>query len=120
MWFSHLVDSRGIDAIVLEKDVAHVLRSELTTHPRLERIIAVLTDAHRDEPPTIMLEETVNTLAVLRGREAIEDIDRELRAAIVAMRESDARHAKSRAGFCAPHRDCIRSSRNVRTRLPCC
>jgi hypothetical protein len=91
LWFSQLVESRGVDAIVLQHDVAAILRDELTGHPRLDEIVAILVDAHRGEPSTIMLEEKVNALAVQRGAAAIDQIDRELRAAIVAMRESDTR-----------------------------
>src|SRR4051794_16586729 len=91
LWFSPLVESRGIDAVVLEKDVAHALRAGLTTHPRLTEIIDALTDAHRTEPATIVLEEKVNAIALEQGRAAIEQIDLELRGAIAAMRESDER-----------------------------
>jgi len=91
LWFSHLVDSRGTDAVVLEKDVAHVLRERLSVHPRLADVVAALEEAHRDEPPTIVLEEKLNAIAVQRGASAVEAIDIELRAAIIGIREGDDR-----------------------------
>jgi len=91
LWFSLLVESRGLDAIVIHRDVAAILREELKGYDRFGEIVSILTDAHRDAPPTIVLEERINALAIEKGDGAIADIDRDLRAAIVAMRESDAR-----------------------------
>jgi hypothetical protein len=91
LWFSMLVESRGVDAIVLHRDVAAILRDELSGHPRFDEIVSILVEAHRGAPSTIALEEKVNALAVRDGAAAGDQIDRELRAAILAMRESDAR-----------------------------
>jgi hypothetical protein len=91
LWFSLLVESRGVDAIVLHRDVAAILRDELTGHARFDEIVSILVDAHRNEPSTIRLEEKINALAVEKGAAATGAIDLELRAAVVAMRDSDAR-----------------------------
>ena len=90
LWFCPLVESRGVDAIVLDRDVAEILREEIEPSS-LESVIAIVSDAHAHEPATLRLEEKVNALAVTGKRAALDDIDRELRGAIVAMRESDAR-----------------------------
>jgi hypothetical protein len=51
LWFGDLVDSRGVDSIVLDRDVASILRAELKHHPSLlMRVLNEIEDAHKYLP----------------------------------------------------------------------
>jgi hypothetical protein len=89
LWFSGIVESQGVDAIVLDAQVADLLRNDLAAEAGLfRRSIAIITRAHEHLPSALRLEERINALALIEGAAAIGRIDDELRAAIRAMTQS--------------------------------
>jgi hypothetical protein len=80
-WFSALVDSRGVDSVVLDQDVASLLRAELRQKPsQLARVLDEIEDAHRYLPETLRLEERLIRLALQGGGAAL--IETALRPAL--------------------------------------
>ena len=65
LWFGDLVHSRGVDSIVLDKDVASLLRAELKQQPfLLMRILNEIEAAHSYLPETLRLEELLLRLVL--------------------------------------------------------
>jgi hypothetical protein len=86
LWFSPLVESRGVHGFVLGADVAALLRELLAADPALlERAERVTAAAHADAPATIRIEERVNALALRAGDGVVARIDEALRPAVLAM-----------------------------------
>jgi GTPase SAR1 family protein len=89
LWFSPVVESQGVDAIVLDANVADLLRRDLASEAELfHRANDLIRRAHEHLPPALQLEERINAIALIGGAAAITHIDDELRAAIRAMTES--------------------------------
>ena len=86
LWFSPLVGSRSSNAIVLDRDVADVLRNELAENPEdLKAAGGLVEKAHHQESVALRLEEKIILLALEGGPEATAVIDRELRPALAAL-----------------------------------
>jgi uncharacterized protein (DUF2235 family) len=86
LWFSDLVESRGPVVVVLDAHVAILLGERLARDPAgLERVMAITSEAHAHEPPTIQAEERINGLALRRDVGAGTEIDRELERALRAL-----------------------------------
>jgi hypothetical protein len=101
LWFSALVSARGLDGIVLDPDVASVLReraraillppsgqAEPDDGPGpddLRRTRDLIDQLHAGSPPVLRLEETVNWLAVSEADPAAS-IEAELQRAVDAIR----------------------------------
>jgi len=77
LWFSSLIETRGVKFIVLDAGVAGVLREILALdRDRLNRTYAITCEAHEYASPSILLEETLNYLALKEGdnrRDAINE-----------------------------------------------
>jgi tetratricopeptide (TPR) repeat protein len=92
LWFSEWVASRSPGGIVLLSEVLPVLRAGLRQLLRADpapanpvfRVWQVISDAHRDLSPALLLEERVTWLAVTGGDDRAE-IEDELRKALVAL-----------------------------------
>ena len=83
LWFSPLVGSRSTEAIVLERDVARLLRDELAADTAaLKRAYAVVSDVHANAPAAIRLEEELIYLGLRGEDESV--IERSLRPALAA------------------------------------
>ena len=81
LWFSGVVDSRGVDSIVLDREVASLLRSELRREPALlARVLAEIEEAHGHLRQTLRLEERLIRVA-LQGAGASE-VERSLQPAL--------------------------------------
>jgi hypothetical protein len=90
LWFSPLVESRGAHGFVFDAASTALLRARLADDAALlARAIAVTTEAHRDAPSTIRLEEEVNGIALAGGDDAARRIDAALRPAVVTMIRDD-------------------------------
>ena len=73
LWFSWLVSSRSAGAIVLRRNVAHVLREELAeSAEQLEAAHRLIRDAPGRTSPEILLEEKVIFLGT-RGGDGVDD-----------------------------------------------
>lgn len=65
LWFSPLVGSRGADGVVLDVEVARVLRDRLARdQAQLDRAASLLDEVHRGESEAVRLEEAVTVLAL--------------------------------------------------------
>jgi len=92
LWFSPVVESQGVDAIVLDAQTADVLRRDLAGEADLfRRASDIIERAHEQLPPALRLEERINAIALLEGEAAAGRIDDELRTAIRAMTTSPER-----------------------------
>jgi hypothetical protein len=86
VWFSALVETRGVDGIVLRSDVLEPLRDRLKANPaRLQEAWRVTERLHRRISPAVALEERIAFLATQAGVAAAEAIDAELRTALAAL-----------------------------------
>lgn len=91
LWFSQLVESRGVHGFVMTPDVTALLRELLAADPSLlERAERVTASAHADAPATIRIEEKVTALALRTGDEVLRQIDEALRPAVLAMVRDEA------------------------------
>jgi small GTP-binding protein len=83
LWFSSLVEARGIDGVVFEADVASQLRDELAEDEKvLQRAWEITQRYHASIPPILRLEEMV-TWASLAGADSI--VDEQLSQLVVKM-----------------------------------
>jgi hypothetical protein len=83
LWFSSVVQARGVDGITFSADVAEALRESLRTDARLPLAWQVIEKCHETISPALRLEEKVAWLA-LSGSPA-EDLEEALAPALVAL-----------------------------------
>ncbi|HUF69727.1 MAG TPA: hypothetical protein VMM79_13875 [Longimicrobiales bacterium] len=101
LWFSPLIESAGADSIVLDADVAEVLRTDLARESALfERTARITCDAHAHLPPALQLEEEVTALALSGADDAPERIETALATALRSMTD-DAGRARETARWFA-------------------
>jgi hypothetical protein len=92
LWFSSLIESRGRDSVVLDRNVSALLRQSLSEEqPLLQRVLGATAEVHSYLPHAIRLEEKVNGLALIGGDAAADEINIALQPALRAIRESDRR-----------------------------
>ena len=92
LWFSPLVESRGVTAIVFDQHVARQLQDSLPREPAfLSRVIAATKKAHASAPPALRLEEDICAAALRHGEAAASEIDALLRPALRAFTDSEQR-----------------------------
>jgi len=96
LWHSHLVRSRSPQAIVLDYDVAEVLRNRLSARraddalwPPVVRARGIVERVHRHISPALALEEEVIWLSVSGA--GVEQIDRALYRALAGLASGDRR-----------------------------
>jgi hypothetical protein len=97
LWFSPMVSTRTLSAIVLDAGVAAKLRQRLIDDrdPTLnERACRIVRRAHRYAPPTLRLEEKIIWRALTGADE--EELGRLLARAIATMTEGDRRRGIAR------------------------
>ncbi|MEJ2886062.1 glycogen debranching protein GlgX [Actinomycetospora aeridis] len=89
LWWSSLVASRDVEAIVLRTDLLPSLRAGLSARRpgRLAEVRRIVEELHREEPPTFQLEERVAWAALVRGEDARAEIEADLEAVVAAHRE---------------------------------
>src|SRR5258706_2737450 len=88
LWFSPLVESRGVRGFVLDRHVVDVLREDLAADRRLlARVIDVTREVQRNAPPSIRLETSLNAMALLNEGDVASAIDQALRPALRALRQ---------------------------------
>ncbi|RIK42203.1 MAG: hypothetical protein DCC57_18505 [Chloroflexi bacterium] len=87
LWFSPLVESYSLLALVLAPEVVELLRQELAGEPALLRAAwEVIQEMHRNAPPAIQLEEEVTWLALSAEPDRAERIEHLLLSALAALR----------------------------------
>ena len=59
LWFGDLVDSRGVDSIVLDRDVASLLRAELKQQPSLLKRVLDRTSGSAERKSLMGLDKGV-------------------------------------------------------------
>jgi len=83
LWFSPLVQARGVDGITFSAEVAEILREWLRTDKRLPRVWKEIEECHRTISPALRLEEKVAWLAL--NDAPVEEIEKALAPALVAL-----------------------------------
>jgi hypothetical protein len=100
LWFSPLIESAGADSIVLDADVADVLRTDLARESALfERTARITRDAHAHLPPALQLEEEVTALALSGANDAADRIENALATALRSMTGDGARARETARWF---------------------
>jgi hypothetical protein len=92
LWFSSLVESRGVDAVVLDANVVALLRDDLATDRTLLRSVVDITrEMHHHIAPSLQLEETLTALALCNDHDSVAAINHALRPALRTIRAGGSR-----------------------------
>ena len=92
LWFSPLVESRGVDAVVLDANIVALLRQELANdRALLRRALEITQRLHRCAPPSLQLEELINAVALLDEGDPVATINEALRPALRSILEGGER-----------------------------
>jgi hypothetical protein len=87
LWFSPLVESYSLLALVLAPEVVDLLRQELAGEPALLGAAwEVIQEMHRNAPPALQLEEEVTWLALSAEPGRTDRIEQLLLSALAALR----------------------------------
>jgi TIR domain-containing protein len=90
LWFSPLVGSQGAGGVVLDAEVARILRERLARdQAQLDRAAELLDELHRGESEAVRLEEAITVLALRDGVESAA-LEERLRPVVRALAEGPA------------------------------
>jgi nucleoside phosphorylase/beta-lactamase superfamily II metal-dependent hydrolase len=83
VWWSALVETRGVNGITFRPDALDALRLDLSNHPRRNDVIEAVRKFHAGGPALLMLEEEIVGLAV--SKQSTTKIDQRLAVAVRAL-----------------------------------